>query len=237
MLTSQSRRVIWSEPRVRVWWLLAVLVLLMFSAFVADRLWSRYTENQLIQFGVAVPAKIATGENKMKDEPVSSSDRVMLEVNWPDHEEELAGVYLTSGGFVGRTITLHIEKSDHTRWTDRSEPTPLLDSLFVGLLALPILPALIVVAIVQMRRLENIWQHGLAGPAVIFDRRHSPIAPMSYAVRCSLQNHANKKLFTVFVPRAHHGLEKGELIWVIIPPKKGRPLAVLWMEASGSLPA
>jgi hypothetical protein len=102
------------------------------------------------------------------------------------------------------------------------------------MLVLPLVPVVVVVGYMQARKLLNTWQSGSAVPAVIFDRKQSPIAPMSYAVRCSLANSRNKELFTVFVPRHGYGLEKGDMIWVITPLKKGRPLAVLWM-AGGSV--
>jgi hypothetical protein len=54
---------------------------------------------------------------------------------------------------------------------------------------------------------------------------------MSYAVRCSMQDLRTRNLFTVYVPRIGIGLNKGDLIWVIATPKKGNPLAALWMPA------
>ena len=213
---------------------MSILVLLMVSLFVADRLWERQKENELIKNGATVLAKIVAGENKINNMPVGPTDAVRLVVHWPEGDEELPTSYLTGGGLVGGDVTLHVDRGDHTRWTDRAVPTPLLDSLFVGLLALPVVGLFIVIAVVHRRKLEQIWKTGRMTPAVIFDRKQSPIAPMSYAIRFSQQNHPDKQLFTAYVPRAATGLEKGDLIWVIFPIKKGKPLAALWMQSSGS---
>jgi hypothetical protein len=130
---------------------------------------------------------------------------------------------------TGDTITLHVDPKDPTRWTDRSEPTPLLASLIVGLIALPIVPLLAVFGILQQRGFQRTWQKGTAALAVVHERKQSPIAPMSYALRCSMQDLRTRELFTVYVPRIGNGLEKGDVIWVITASKKGNALAALWM--------
>ncbi len=211
---------------------MALLTLLMFGAFAGDRLYARQSEIELISHGAAVTATITYAENKQNHQPFTSSDKCALTVNWPGNPETLSDVYLTNGGTTGATIMLHVDKTDHTRWTDRSEATPLLDSLFVGLLALPVLPVLLLLGMREMLSLRKLWQNGSAALAIVSDRRQSPIAPQSYAVRCSLREARRRDLFTVYVPRVGSGLQKGDVIWVITSAKKGQPLAALWMPPS-----
>ena len=227
------RKLAWLEPRVRRWWLLAILILISFGAFAGDRLWERQVEYRLIHSGLTVQTKIVAAENKVLNQPVGAGDMVRLEIMFADKTVEDQTGPLTQPAVVGGFITAHLDPADHSRWTDRSEPTPLLDSLLIGLLALPLIPVLIWMSYRQMTLLIRTWRNGSHAAAVVFDRRHSPIAPMSYTLRCSLQNHKRKDLFTVYVPRVGYGLEKGDLIWVILPPKKGYTLAALWM-AGGS---
>jgi hypothetical protein len=104
----------------------------------------------------------------------------------------------------------------------------------IGLFVLPLIPIVLLAGYAQVRSLLNLWKNGVSAVAVIYDRKQSPIAPMSYALRCSLQGNRQKTLFTVFVPRIAYGLEKGDLIWVITPPKKGRPIAALWIPGGST---
>jgi hypothetical protein len=231
--TPMTRRLAWLEPRVRRWWLAAILVLIMFGGFAGDRLWARQVEYRLIHSGLTVQAKIVGAENKINNQPVGAGDMVRLQLTLPDKTEEDQTGPLSQPAIVGNFITVHLDPADHSRWTDRSEATPLLDSLLIGLFALPLIPLLLWISYRQMLLLMRTWRNGSPAVAVVFDRRHSPIAPMSYTLRCSLQNHKRKDLFTVYVPRIAYGLEKGDLIWVILPPKKGYIIAALWM-AGGS---
>jgi hypothetical protein len=213
---------------------MVIMTLLMFAAFCADRLWARHVESELIRTGQVVSATILGAENKQKNQPFLSSDKATLLLHFPTGDEELEGVYLTDGGMTNSTITLHVDPKEHGRWTDRSEPTPLLASLIVGLIALPIVPLLLALGIAQQKALQRIWQNGTAALAVVHERRQSPIAPMSYALRCSMQDLRTRDLFTVYVPRIGNGLEKGDIIWVITAPKKGNPLAALWMPPAAA---
>jgi hypothetical protein len=208
---------------------MVAMTMLLFFCFCGDRLWARHVESELIRTGLVVPTHIVAAENKQKDQPFTSSDKCTLLLHLPSGDEDLDGVYLTFGGMTNSNIILHVDPNDHTRWTDRSEATPLLDSLFVGLLALPVIPLLLVLGVIQLRRLQRIWQNGQPALAVVSERKHTPIAPMSYVLRCSMQDLRTRDMFTVYVPRIGNGLEKGDLIWVITSAKKENPLAALWM--------
>jgi hypothetical protein len=236
------RRLIWLEPRVRRWWLAGFLVLLIFGAYSADRFYARQLEYHLIHDGITVQAKVIAAENHAVQQPVEPGDPVRLEFTFPDpaspeakstepKTEDVTGM-LTLPAVVEGFITIHIDPADHTRWTDRNEPTPLLDSLLIGSAGLPLIPLFVLLAWFEASGLLRTWENGLAIVAVIYDRRHSPIAPKSYVLRCSLQNKRQGDLFTVYVPRRSHGLERGDLIWIISPVKKGKHLAVLWMTGA-----
>ncbi len=193
-LTSEAKRAIFLEPRVRRWWYMAILTSLMFGGFCGQRLWARHVETDLIQHGLTVNAKIVYAENKQNNQPISSSDKANLLIDFPTGPEEMNEVYLTNhgmtgiAGVTGGTIVLHVDPHDHSRWTDRDEPTPLLDSMLVGLLALPTVPLLIGLGIVQLQNVRKIWQNGSPALAVVHSRKQSTLAPMSYAIRCSMKD-------------------------------------------------
>jgi len=233
-LTAQARRAIFTEPRVRQWWMLAVAVLVLFAVYTVERVLVRNDEVKLIRDGMIVTARLASAENRNKDQMTTPTDQVHLMLNLPTGVEEVTG-YLTKQSLVGHDVSVRVDPGDHTRWTDRTEATPLLESLLVGIMVSPLVPVLFIMAYLKLRNMQKVWQTGTAQIAVISDRRQSPIAPMSYSLRCSLQNGNDKKLFDVFVPKAGKDLAEGGLIWVIVPVKKGSPLAGLWMGC-GSVP-
>src|SRR2546423_15682013 len=57
-MTPLARRRAWTEPTVRVWWLIALGILLLIAAYVADRAWAWRGRNKLITDGTPVTAKI-----------------------------------------------------------------------------------------------------------------------------------------------------------------------------------
>jgi hypothetical protein len=230
-VTPKIRRRLWLEPGVRRWWLLGILILLMFGAYAGDCLWNRHRESDLIQNGITLVAKIVAADNKVGRMPLSPVDTVKIEIPFPEQSETQVG-HLSSNNYLQGNVTVHIDPADHAHWTDRSTPTPLLDSLLLALLGLPIVPIMLALAYVQSRAMQQTWKNGSASPAVIFERDHSAIAPMSYRLKCHLINSRQKQLFTVYVPQARTGLEKGDQIWVIAPQKKGRYLAALWMATA-----
>jgi hypothetical protein len=230
-VTPQDQSALLLEPRVRRWWIMAVVILLMCLAFCADRLWARHNETLLIRDGLVVNARITRVDNKVANQPFSSTDHAYLQAALPGGNIVEYDGYLTQGGMSGGTTTLHVDRNDSTHWTDRSEPTPLLDSLFVGILALPVVPLLVLLGYLQLRKLRVLWESGTAALAEVHDRKISPIAPTSYALRACLQDSRNRKLFTVYVPHIGMGLDRGDSIWVITGRNKQQPLAALWMPA------
>ena len=218
----------WTEPSVRLWWLLALAVIVAIGVYAADRLWARHAENQLISAGVAVRATVrGTPNHQTAGQTADADDEATVSFYWHGQPQAVSGT-LTRSTTVGATIPIHVDPADPTRWTDQVEATPLLDALFVGLLLLPIVPVLAAVAAVRRRAVVRTWRLGRAAVAVVSDRRQVPIAPMSYAVRCSLREGPDRRIRTVYVPRAGRTLVEGDELAVILPPRRGRPVAAMW---------
>ena len=232
-LTPAAARWAWTEPAVRLWWLMALAVLAMILGYAADRLWARHVENRLIADGVPVAAKVLnTPVHATPGQTADAGDPVAVSFPWQGQPTRASGS-LTRSSLIGNTIPIHVDSADPTNWTDQTEPTPLDHALFVGLLLLPIAPALAAVAAVRRRSVLRTWRLGTAALAVVADRRQVPIAPLSYAVRCSLRDGGDRRLRTVYVPSAGRTLTKGDALWLVVPPRRGRPLAAMWFERSG----
>jgi hypothetical protein len=218
------------EPAVRVWWLMAAAVLVMVLAFAADRLWSRHLENRLIATGVPTEGKVlSSGQHATPGQTADPGDPVAVGIQWHGQPMRLSGSLATQS-FIGATIQLHVDPHDPTLWTDQTTATPIARSLFVGFLALPIVLLLVAVAAVRARGVGRTWETGSAVAAVVHDRRQTPLAPMTYAVRCSLRDGGDRRLFTVHVPRGGTSLGKGDEIDIVRPTGRGRPVAVRWFD-------
>ncbi len=234
------RRRCWTEPAVRLWWLIAAAILTLILAYGGDRFWSWHLENRLILSGVPVSAKIveaggvAVARETMKGQHVEPTAQVTLEFDWHGQTQRVDGTLedRTTDIPIDSDVTIHVDPDDPTVWTYRSEPVSLAQELFLVLILLPIPIALAGWATMQRRKLLAAWKHGDAVAGVVSDRRQTPIAPQSYAVRCSIPSRRDKRLFTVFVPAAGAKLNKSDPIWLILPApgQRGRPTAAMWYQ-------
>ena len=229
-LTPRAARRAWTEPAVRLWWLMAVAVAVVILAYAADRLWARHVENRLVATGAAVTAKVVgTNLHATPGQTADAGEPASVAIEWDGRPMRLNGV-LTQSTRIGATLAIRVDPSDPTLWTDRTAATPLGHALFVGLLLLPIVPALAAVAAVRRRAVARAWQLGPAAVAVVSDRRQTPVAPLSYAVRCSLRDGGDRRLFTVYVPRGGRPPAKGDDLWLVLPIGRGRPVAATWFS-------
>ena len=229
-LTPLASRRAWTEPRVRLWWLMAAAVLLAILAYAGDRLWDRRAENQLIANGVPVTATVvSTEQHATAGQTAAVDEPVTIGFAWHGKPVNAQGT-LTRPSFIGRTVDVHVDPADPTNWTDRTAPTPLSDALFVGLLLLPIAPVLLGVAWLARRSVVRTYRTGASAVAVVSARRQVPIAPLSHAVRCSFRDGTDRRLHTVYVPRGGGRLAKGDVLWVVLPPRRGKPVAAMWFE-------
>ncbi len=227
-ITSVEKRAIFIEPHVRRWWLLLLLIVFVFVGYTFNRLWERDDEIKLLTHGLTVKAYLSGAENKNKGQLTNANNFAQLQLQLPNGPETVTGV-LVNPTVVGTSVTVHVDPQDHSHWTDRTEPTPLIEAWLVGFIFSPLLPLALLLAILKTLEAQKVWRTGSAQLAVVYDRKQSAIAPMSYMVRCSLQNQTSKDLFTVYVPRSGAHLRAGDLIWIITPVRKGPALAGLWM--------
>jgi hypothetical protein len=233
--TPLARKRAWTEPSVRTWWLIALAMLVLIAIFSIDRMWSWGEQNQLVNHGTVVQAKVveANGQqvSSLKQPPDS---QVQLEFDW--HGQLQRPPRATLDGWteyivVGQTIPIRVDPNDPSKWTASNEPPSLGSALLVGLMFLPLVPILLLVALLKRKRVMHTWQTGEATLGVVVERSQSPIAPLSYTVRCSLRDRRDKRIFTVFVPRVGASLQKNDLLWLILPAgKHPSPVAAMWFE-------
>ena len=228
-LTPKAARRAWVEPTVRPWWLMAIAVLLAVGGYSVAQLVERSALNRLMTAGVPVAAKVVSTDNRsIVGQAATTEEQANLTFDWHGQPSTARG-FLSRNSTIGATIPIRVDPADPTVWTDQTEPAPLVRSLFVGLAVLPLAPALLAVAVVRRRAVARTVRLGRAAVAVVADRRQTPIAPFSYAVRCALRDGADRRLRTVYVPHVGRSLAKGDEVWLILPlARGGRPVAAAW---------
>ena len=228
-LTDVAARRAWTEPTVRRWWLMAAAVLAMIGTFAANRLWVREGENRLIRGGV--PAMALVLSNDIHSQPGQTADvgrEVVVRFPFNGQPVTLHG-FLTRSALIGARVPIHVDPADPGVWTDQTEATPVLHAIFVGLLLLPLAAALTGVAWLARRTAVRTFRFGRPALAVVSARGQTPIAPLSFAVRCSLRDGPDRTIRTVYVPPAGRPLAKGDELWLLVPAR-GRPVAAMWFE-------
>ena len=229
-LTPRAARRAWVEPTVRPWWLMAAAVLLAVGGYSVAQLVERANLNRLTTAGVPVAAKVVSTDNRsIVGQAATTEEQANLTFDWHGQPTTARG-FLSHNSTIGATIPIRVDPADPTVWTDQTESAPLVRSLFVGLAVFPLVPVLLAVAVVRRAAVARTVRLGRAAVAVVADRRQTPIAPLSYAVRCALPDGADRRLRTVYVPHVGRSLAKGDEIWLLLPIGRGRPVAAAWFE-------
>lgn len=232
--TPLARRRAWTEPTVRVWWLLAVAIFLLTVVYAVERIWVWNAQGKLIRDGTVIVAKVVEVNGQaitnLKQPPDSMTT---LEFDWQGVPQRVRGQLEDHTDYivVGQSQSIHVDPADPNNWTARVQPAPLVQSLFLGFVLLPLPVVLIVIAAAKRKRIWNTWENGQAALAVVLERQQTPVAPLSYAIRCSLRDRRDKRILTVFVPRAGAALKKNDLLWVLLPgSKSAKPVAASWFQ-------
>jgi hypothetical protein len=225
----------WTDPGTRVWWILAGLILLMCAALIVDRVWLWVQENQLIRNGTVVTAEIveANTGSTVPHQLVEMDEMISVQFNWKGQQQTAVGYPRdrTQHYLINQKLNIRVDPNDPTTWTDLTQNEPLMLTLFVGLMILPIPPVLVLIAALKRKQIWKTWQTGDGVVAVVAERRQTPVAPGAYAVRCSMRDSRDRRLFTVYLPRRGGDVAKDDLIWLIVPKeKKARPLAAGWFQ-------
>jgi hypothetical protein len=252
-LTPVVRRRAWTEPRVRLWWLLCLGVLAVTLAVGVRQAATWWSERQLLSGGgVEVTATIVraiTPENDMSvpGKSMSPDSVCEIEFEWPKGSGKLYRPALRAlpenaeegrPVITGSAITLHVDPDDPERWTARTKTPPLGGRQLIGVaVGAPIIVALAVVAVLKRRRMLDVWAGGLVVGARVLGVGTSPVAPQSRSLRCTVADPRDKRVFTVFVPGGSAARD-GDEVWVVRLLDKVEPtVAAGWFERGNSGPA
>lgn len=234
-ITPAVRRRAWGDPKVRLWWLiaLAMLVIALVLAVMNYREWSRLA--RAIDSGVTVPAHIdgAAGDPR-KDRAVAATD--VVGISYEYNGRKFVNVLGVLGSRnppyrVGETITIHIDPDDPGNWTVRSSYPTLALAMIGPILVLPVAVICGLIALAARRAVLKTYRDGRLADAVVSANRQTPLAPRSRAIECSLAT--GSRSMEVFVPGSLSHLQEGDAVTVLLPPGRGRPLAAAWFGLAG----
>ena len=227
-VTPRARRRAWAEPGVRLWWMTALLVLLIATYVAAARGYAAWRQRQLLADGIPVTARVERARNTQirhvhtRDVPVP----VRLAYELPDGRAhaDTNNVDLTPAPgmkvTVGDELAVRVDPDDPSRWVEDRPPMPWWRDLGMALLLVPLAAALAGVALLRRRGVLATWQSGEPAEAVVVAHGQSALSPGSQALRLTLKDGADKRIFTLLHPRRAGILSPGDTVWVISPPGK-----------------
>lgn len=243
-VTSRVNMALWTEPRVRVLVVGAVLVLLigLGLGFESYTLWAR--ERDLIKSGTPVTATVIEANgSKLQQRQRWQSDLLLEFETGGKKVRSLVGLavqpkkddlYIVPGDKVDVRIDAAGVAADPAFGqpkglidpkyvTNKVDPDPLLNELFVPLIMVFIAAAIGAAAVVGVNRRKVVWKTGTLQPAVLLGTGQSAIAPLARAARCYLVESRDKSSTTVYLPaRSIH--KEGDVIWVIAPARGKGPV-------------
>lgn len=244
-VTARVRGRAWTEPRVRLWWALAVAVLGVVLYVVVSQTAGWWKERSLLTRGVEVQAVITRATDRLND--ITVPDKKMppdstceLEFEWQGRKHQVRGQlpeHMNLGQHVvtgpDHPITLHVDPADPDNWTDRTTSPPLLRRMIAGVsVGLPIIAVLLLLALLKRRGVLNVWRTGPASGALVVSTGQTPLAPRSRVVRCTPADSTDKRVFTVYLPARAGVPARGDVVWVVRPPERPEPAyAVAWFDA------
>ncbi|HZL37480.1 MAG TPA: DUF3592 domain-containing protein [Tepidisphaeraceae bacterium] len=229
------RRRILAEPRVRFWWLAGCVLGAMGVALVIGGLRTRAHEAWLIDDGVLLNSNVyfANGES-VKNRPQPPDSSVQIRFTWHGNPYGPQARFLPGRHepiVTGSTLPVHVNPENPEDWTWLAEPMPLFTHVLSGAITLPIAVLALAVAWLVYWRTLRVWREGEARQALVVDGRTTALAPFSRALRVTLADEADPRIFTVYVPRRLSSLSPGDTIWIIRHDQiRGSTLAAAWFE-------
>jgi hypothetical protein len=212
---------------VRLWWLSAIVIGLIASYLGVTQLAAALEDRRLIVQGRPVEATVVeldqTRSTMTRPMDRNVPREVVLQYETPD-----AGPLEVKGRLdprpgesvqVGQTLQIRVDPADPRRWTDRSRAKAWLAEMTSVALLVPLVAALLIVALIRRAAVLRVWREGHASEAVVVDTAHSAMAPRSRALRLTIKG--DTRVFTSLYPVRAGVPAVGDTVWVVAPP--GRP--------------
>jgi hypothetical protein len=222
--TPRARSAARRDPRVRFWWVLTGVLLVIAAYFLIVQTLRWWDRAWLVRSGVAVNATIEgagpvggafeTLPGRSPPPPVN----VELSFDWHGQEQRVRRT-LEHRVTTGDTMPIRVHPDNPAIWTDEQEVPPLLRQLIAPMILLPAVLIVAAVGWLMHRRILGVWREGEVTGAIVVETRQSAIAPLSQQVRCTPAAGGDRRLISVFVPNRLGRLQKGDPIRLIVSPR------------------
>jgi hypothetical protein len=118
---------------------------------------------------------------------------------------------------VAQQIKLRTDPQDPENVTLQTVPRSWLAALAVVCLLAPLSVLLVIISLVQRRRVLSVWQHGEPAIGTVVDKHRSGMAPSSDIVRFTVDDREDRRVFTTLYPYAMGTLQPGDEIALLMP--------------------
>lgn len=223
-MTPTARRRCWMEPRVRIWWTAALVLLVVSVGWTLRQYLTWHRQASLVRHGTRIEATIYRPQDfnaggRIANRRIQAGADATL-VWTVDGTEYTGRATFPETVISGQTAPIWIDGDDPARWTHRGEIPPLGRELVVLVVLVPALLLSALAALFMRQRVAGIWRNGQARRAIVMDSHRSALSPLSRQVRCSLAEGRDNRLITITIPLARGMPVKGETLYILAPPNR-----------------
>ncbi|HET6249094.1 MAG TPA: hypothetical protein VFE47_15470 [Tepidisphaeraceae bacterium] len=225
----------WIEPRVRFWWLLAIVLCIIGVGFMINGIHTRYHEAWLIRDGLHIESTVMVADGEpVKGRPEKPGGVVQIQFPWngADYQPQ-ARVLEGRKEWVttGSPLWIHVNPKDPEDWTWLNEPLPAVTRMIGAFVVIPIALLTWLWTIFMQRKTLRVWREGTLAEALIVESRHIAVAPRCRAAQVTPADEADQRVFTVYLPPSLAGLRPGDALMIIRPPGSSlKAVAAAWFD-------
>jgi hypothetical protein len=237
-LTRLVRRRAWLEPGVKVWWMSAAAIALIASALGGVEWGRAYRQRRLLAHGIEVTAHVekarggTIAHRHVRNEPIPVTLSFTLPAPHAQTPQTVTGVLRPRPEAfvqVGTALTIHVDPSDPSQWTEHALPKPWLEEMLVVSLLTPLVVLLLLAAWLRRRGVLALWRAAPLVRAEVIDQGHSAAAPRSRLLRLRIESDPHRRVLTALYPIRLGPIAAGDGLWVICRPES--PQRALVAEA------
>lgn len=219
-VTPAVRRRAWLEPRVRMWWLAALAVLVIAGYFAVTQYLAWRSRADLITRGIEVQAEVLRADSPdIRGRFINPGEMALIRFTHGGQLREHRATFPVRLP-AGDTRPVHVDPDDPSRWTLETEVPPLGRELVVLWFIAPLIPIVLGVAWLRRRGVVNLWRNGAAHRAIVVDARPTAFSPLSRAVRCTLADVSDKRVITVTIPTRKLSVTPGDGLFLLALPDR-----------------